>query len=294
MVMNGWRRLQEGWSRRLKFSDIHPLWFLFAYVLAVPLFGTIYASLPPPSFYAPYARYEPSARADANRVAADLHASINAALESASVPNPTPSGWWIDPQTIGISDVTVEADNLLTFTVWFTAWRREQPLSRLMWSLHVSAPIRGGSISVEGNTPIVTRLVSVQGRQSSALLDKLGVSGAQFAAALFRAKDVNWLAPALSLTKAQERRLQAFARGRQGDPSAISGDICRMIYFSAITITTVGFGDIVPLTPTARALAGLEAVLGWVLAGFFLNAAAHRLGRAKKDRSPQELSVPPQ
>lgn len=33
-------------------------------------------------------------------------------------------------------------------------------------------------------------------------------------------------------------------------------------YFSLVTITTVGYGDITPATPTARAFANLEAVVG--------------------------------
>jgi len=33
-------------------------------------------------------------------------------------------------------------------------------------------------------------------------------------------------------------------------------------YFSLVTITTVGYGDIVPVTPIARAFANLEAVVG--------------------------------
>ena len=33
-------------------------------------------------------------------------------------------------------------------------------------------------------------------------------------------------------------------------------------YFSTITLTTVGFGDIVPVTPAARLVTGLEAVVG--------------------------------
>jgi hypothetical protein len=33
-------------------------------------------------------------------------------------------------------------------------------------------------------------------------------------------------------------------------------------YFSTITLTTVGFGDIVPVTPAARLVTGLEAMLG--------------------------------
>jgi hypothetical protein len=35
-----------------------------------------------------------------------------------------------------------------------------------------------------------------------------------------------------------------------------------MLYLSAITITTVGYGDIVPLTDTARVLVGIQAVYG--------------------------------
>jgi voltage-gated potassium channel Kch len=33
-------------------------------------------------------------------------------------------------------------------------------------------------------------------------------------------------------------------------------------YFSFVTITTVGYGDIIPVTPVARAFANLEAVVG--------------------------------
>jgi len=35
-----------------------------------------------------------------------------------------------------------------------------------------------------------------------------------------------------------------------------------MLYFSFSTLTTMGFGDIVPVNPFARSLANLEAVVG--------------------------------
>ena len=35
-----------------------------------------------------------------------------------------------------------------------------------------------------------------------------------------------------------------------------------LIYFSVMTLTTVGYGDITPIHPMARALAMLEAVIG--------------------------------
>jgi voltage-gated potassium channel Kch len=36
-------------------------------------------------------------------------------------------------------------------------------------------------------------------------------------------------------------------------------------YFSTVTLTTVGFGDIVPVSPDARLAWGLEAMVGQVL-----------------------------
>lgn len=44
------------------------------------------------------------------------------------------------------------------------------------------------------------------------------------------------------------------------------------IYFSVVTITTLGYGDILPVTDTGRILTGLEALLGIVLIGLFLNS----------------------
>jgi voltage-gated potassium channel Kch len=34
------------------------------------------------------------------------------------------------------------------------------------------------------------------------------------------------------------------------------------IYYSFVTLTTLGYGDIVPVSPHARALSSLEAVIG--------------------------------
>lgn len=41
-----------------------------------------------------------------------------------------------------------------------------------------------------------------------------------------------------------------------------SGLASRLIYFSCMTLTTVGYGDIVPIHPLARSLCNLEAIFG--------------------------------
>jgi Ion channel len=45
-------------------------------------------------------------------------------------------------------------------------------------------------------------------------------------------------------------------------PGGGPGEIATMLYFSFATLTTTGYGDIVPVDPFARSLANLEAVLG--------------------------------
>jgi len=43
-----------------------------------------------------------------------------------------------------------------------------------------------------------------------------------------------------------------------------------LTYFSFLTLTTVGFGDIIPVAPLARVLAMLEALLGQIFLATFL------------------------
>ena len=48
------------------------------------------------------------------------------------------------------------------------------------------------------------------------------------------------------------------------------------MYFSVVTITTLGYGDLTPLTATTKIIAGTEAVSGVVVIGLFLSSLAHR------------------
>jgi hypothetical protein len=65
-----------------------------------------------------------------------------------------------------------------------------------------------------------------------------------------------------------------FSNAKRGFPSQVDGQFVRMLYLSATTITTLGFGDIVPLTTPARLAISIEAVIGIVMMGLFLNAVS--------------------
>ncbi|MVO14793.1 hypothetical protein GO984_03130 [Rhodobacteraceae bacterium CY05] len=47
-----------------------------------------------------------------------------------------------------------------------------------------------------------------------------------------------------------------------------------MLYFSTVTITTLGYGDIAPVTHRGRMLVALQTLFGIVFIGLFLNSLA--------------------
>lgn len=83
----------------------------------------------------------------------------------------------------------------------------------------------------------------------------------------------------LPISDVLETEMKSFNRTSKGFPSKSSGTYARMFYFSAVTITTLGYGDIVPITNLARLLVAIESILGIVLIGLFLNSLARENSR---------------
>lgn len=75
------------------------------------------------------------------------------------------------------------------------------------------------------------------------------------------------------------QRLRVYSAVLRGQPIPAPGGFDRYLYFSVVTITTLGYGDIVPLTDRARLTVGVEALYGVVMAGLFLNAVARRASK---------------
>ena len=73
--------------------------------------------------------------------------------------------------------------------------------------------------------------------------------------------------------------MNGYADAKEGFAGNAMGSFWRMVYLSTVTITTLGYGDIVPITPLARTLVGAEAVVGMLVIGLYLNALSQRVGR---------------
>ncbi len=61
--------------------------------------------------------------------------------------------------------------------------------------------------------------------------------------------------------------MRAFHNSPADEPVA-AGDFAQLLYFSFVTLTTLGYGDILPQQPVARTLAWLEAVTGQLYIAF--------------------------
>ena len=52
-----------------------------------------------------------------------------------------------------------------------------------------------------------------------------------------------------------------------------------MLYFSVVTFTTLGFGDVTPKTWLAELVVGLEVIAGYVMLGGLISIFANKLAR---------------
>ena len=86
----------------------------------------------------------------------------------------------------------------------------------------------------------------------------------------------------LAVPIALNQQLYNYFKAERGDPAYASHLWPRMFYLSATTIATLGLGDITPVSDVARILVGLEAVMGILTIGLFLNALAWRWSRLHK------------
>jgi voltage-gated potassium channel len=80
------------------------------------------------------------------------------------------------------------------------------------------------------------------------------------------------------------------------DPGAFSQDVDKVagIYFTTTVLTTVGFGDISPVSGTARVMVTVQMVLGMVLIGTAFKALGFSAKRAVTARNASVAADPAQ
>jgi ion channel len=255
----------------IRFPHIHStvIW-LVSYFSLIPVFSIVYIYLPTDSFYAPYIRYERTAREEGNEVAAALQSAVQLQAGQADHGSGiSVDGWDLHTTQLDILEINFLDVDRITFGLACPINKGSEARKVI---LNLSMDISNGAV-----VPLVSGdRVAEFGRPVALLTES---ESSPFLRALFQlifsprsgeAFGVLYFSPQANL------EVSKFAEWMHAGPLSVGGSWLRMLYFSAIVATTVGFGDIVPLTTEARILTALEAVLGVLFAGLFLNSIVRR------------------
>ncbi len=139
-------------------------------------------------------------------------------------------------------------------------------------------------ISTEGNAPqmYTSALTFGPPLESKRASDDATSNAANnaFLAALRSSPDVlNWGGENQSMFHIRDNEVAALARHLMSevDGTLESGaNPIRLVYFSSVTATTLGYGDIVPVDDRGRLLVIVQTILSMILIGVFLNSLARR------------------
>jgi hypothetical protein len=267
-------------------SQVRPLWFLLAYLTAIPAYGLIYFVAAPEGFHEQHLRQEIEGNADALKIERMLEAALRRSIDEHSGEEFIVAGRKLDlmalRESLGVDDIRVIDGGLLSFRVRFRAigvydFEGERQLG---WSFAVSVPEQPNSALLGQSTVAVYRFPEASFwrratpfREQDEALFKLAFSQRNYGFGLS--------APALTLGYQEDLELRRYLEAARGDPRAHCCGAWRMVLLSAGVITTLGLPDVAPISSTARSLVATEAVLGVVLAALFLNAIGYRVSHRR-------------
>lgn len=244
-----------------------PFIFALVYFSLIPIFALVYQSQPK-GFYHNTIRYE--------RAMIDEFGNIKVLLEK-NIANSFGGdhandlgyeyvkGWFLQNSNIIVSKIDVRDDGIISFILQSSAVSRQNPTLVSPILLKVVMDVVPQEITNDKNS-VFLHYVS-----SENLYQKV-TDGPAFPEKILLASRSRFLEDlsALKFDNDEEKWLVSFVDAYQGFPSKIENSYGRMLYLSAITITTVGFGDIVPITDFCRIMLAFEAILGIIVSGCFV------------------------
>jgi Ion channel len=241
-----------------RLGRIQPLYYLSAYLMCIPAFAAIYCNMTF-GFYGPYAKLEHIAEEDAINVESIVFRAVQKAFDYVdSKQRELKKGELPTVRVVRAEFVAVD-DWRLHYRIWVETGSPMAPSTANKFMLSVM------------NVVVFHPGVAMQfedDRNSSEKPTALVVSIKQALQ--------TYNPPSFQLSEADAASVRSYLYGLNGDPTQISQSFLRMLYFSVIVITTVGFGDIIPMTTAARSWVAVEAITGIMLAGLFINALAYR------------------
>jgi hypothetical protein len=241
--------------------------YAILYLLAIPTFAFIYTNMPN-GFYHSTVQHESILDADANKLLANLRNAIINEFKQENGSTTKDIGLWkFNIEKISLYSLKPDKTKL-TFGL-----RAELDGINEMKGAMQSAPAQ---ITFDAH---IRYAVGFPGDPERTIYAEPQIYPETFpvpAIVLFPAKIATGPAvnptPMFAIPDQLHNQILGFLAAVRGFPAAASGSFARMFYFSAVTITTLGYGDIVPITNAARIAVAIESILGIVLGGLFINS----------------------
>ena len=251
-----------------------PITYFITYILLIPIFAFIFY-LVPNDFYHSTVQHEPFIEKEKDDI---LDGLKNALVKKLKGTNDIVKykGYEIRGSSLNTREWNVEG-KFASF-VFYTHIITSPPPKRLYWGVRMSFNINPVQYSHKDTMP-GEKLIWIP--EVIITLEQLGSTrlGSQLPPVPVTEVFDTYTAPVdrkqhmyLPIPDELSKKILAFAEGIQGRPAKLPGKFVRMLYFSAVTITTLGYGDIVPLTTRARILIIAESISGVILIGLFLHS----------------------
>jgi hypothetical protein len=266
-----------------------PSFLLIGYVLCIPGFAFVFWSVCPGDFYAPYAHLEPTWQGEELRAAGVLETTLERAskdhlskrskitLEEYRLLDKKLTDHMVKIEHLRVFDVRTDGKSL-SFQVAFEVQAEPDAVAGPSGLVDIDLSVSGRLIT-PASAPEVLEIpteFSIAGFHPGAIIGELqgphnSIETFSFQS-LFRPTFFDEGKRVIYLDEAEANTLRVFFDECTGVSYGIGGSYPRMLYFSIVVITTLGLGDIVPLTWLARILVGGEAVIGVLIAGLFFYA----------------------
>lgn len=273
-MLNGLRKLQN------KLAKIPSLFFIILYCALIPLFSCLY-NLSPTEFYHSTIKYEKAYESDKEKILKDLKESIIKRFVDSKGNKlyKWDENWTLDISQTELKDLKATSIGV-EFKMDVNMYLTSDPNQLTNRTLRIALPNPDVFLDIQ---PFKEKTCQKYIKYYPNIDNKeeLEISLIKIIFAGVKMEDVpapeGHTSYTITLTPDLYKRLNDFQEGSSGNPGYISNNFSRMLYFSVVTITTLGYGDIVPLTEKTRLLVGLESTLGVLVVGLFFNSLANQI-----------------
>ena len=259
------------WVKRFLAAKLSSRCYAITYIACIPAFACVYTLISTDFHYA-IAIHERSIARDLETIKVGIERTLNHRIavdykDSQVVSN----GWVLSGNKIGVNSIEFK-DGVFSCSLMMVLERQKNNSpERLRGTLATMNFNQFGMPMVknDGTYDMIMKLVNLDfnGFADFNPYVLLAKPPAGFTGEM---PEIHFLPIPLQLNKA----ILAYDEAANGFPANSSGTLLRMCYFSAVTITTLGYGDILPLTDRARMFVAMEAILGIVIIGYYLASLA--------------------